>query len=71
MRVFIYCVVLSLLLSLSLTACGMVKKPKVVNPCDNAPKHCWVAEGHIGIDPSSKEDCRKLIACYSWELRAK
>ena len=66
MKLF-YCVILSLLLS----GCIFNKKPEVVDPCKNAPTECWVADGKIGVDPSTIPACVELIKCHSWEMRAK
>jgi hypothetical protein len=44
------------------------KKPKVVDPCSNAPKLCW---GKAGQDVQSVLGCNQLTACFDWRVEAK
>lgn len=63
MRIF-YCVILSLLL----TGCGLLSKPKDVDPCKKADTLCW---GPAGVNPSDVPACADVISCNDWELKQK
>lgn len=43
-------------------------KPKVIDPCKQAPSVCW---GRAGVMASDVSACAKLATCNDWEMRAR